>query len=168
MQSFQDGQGETWLIKIDVDCIRRVKALTGVNLTMIDRPRTGADLPLFTEVSTDLLLLSDIIFAIIQPQALALGLSEQALGQRFEGGVVRRAEEAFYKEWLDFFRQEDRMESVNTLEKNREIMTAANQQKAKLIQGLNTEAMMEIAFSGSVTSAQELLASIQVGSPSEN
>ncbi len=64
MQKFVDrAAGRIWIVDIDNTTLRRVKTLTGVHLL------EAIDGDLITRLSTDPLLLGDVLFAICKPQA---------------------------------------------------------------------------------------------------
>jgi hypothetical protein len=63
MHQFTDRSGRRWLIQIDVSTIKRVRSLTGVNLLDIVAGE------LIERLSNDPLLLADVLYAVVQPQA---------------------------------------------------------------------------------------------------
>lgn len=105
MKTFQDSAGRIWNITITVDGVRRVKDLLGVNLARIIEPREkGGEVPLMTDLEDDIMLLVDVIYALVKPQADAAGVSDEAFGAALGGEAIAAAHEAFWRELADFFR----------------------------------------------------------------
>ncbi len=65
MQKFVDRAGRIWIVDIDNTTLRRVKTLTGVHLL------EAIDGDLITRLSTDPLLLGDVLYAICKPQRIS-------------------------------------------------------------------------------------------------
>ena len=76
MKVFTDNASRTWSVIITVDSIRRVMKLLGINITEID----VGDPPLLVRLGTDEMLLCDIIYCLVKPQADELGVSDEDFG----------------------------------------------------------------------------------------
>ncbi len=63
MHTFQDTQGRTWSVTINVDAIRRVRSLLDINLL------DAIEGKLLERLVTDPVLLCDILFSLVQPEA---------------------------------------------------------------------------------------------------
>ena len=79
MKTFTDSSGRTWTIAVTVDAIKRVEGLIkGVNLANL----TSGDPPLLTRLETDVVLLCDVIFALVKPQADAMRHDEHSTSSK--------------------------------------------------------------------------------------
>jgi hypothetical protein len=97
MHTFQDTQGRTWTVTINVDAIRRVRALLDINLL------EAIEGKLLERLITDPVLLCDILFALVQPEAQARNVSDEDFGRALGGDVLDHATTALLEELVDFF-----------------------------------------------------------------
>lgn len=97
MHQFTDRSGRRWLVQIDVSTIKRVRSLTGVNLLDIVNGE------LIERLCNDPLLLADVLFAVVQPQAATQGISDEAFGQGLAGNAIAEATTALLSGLVDFF-----------------------------------------------------------------
>lgn len=97
MKTFLDNTGRTWAVSVHVDSIRRVRDLTGVNLA------NSLSGEFFERLATDPLLLCDVLFALVKPEAEALGVSDTSFAQGIAGDAIDRATEALVEGLADFF-----------------------------------------------------------------
>lgn len=97
MHQFTDRSGRRWLIQIDVSTIKRVRSLTGVNLLDIVSGE------LIERLTNDPILLADVLYAVVQPQALTQGISDEAFGQGLAGNSIAEATAALLEGLVDFF-----------------------------------------------------------------
>lgn len=81
MHTFNDTLGRTWTVTINVDAIRRVRALLDINLL------DAIEGKLLERLVTDPVLLCDILFALVQPEAHAKNISDEDFGKSL-GGVL--------------------------------------------------------------------------------
>ena len=147
MTSFRDTAGRTWQISLTIDALKRVKSLLQIDLT---EPLQGEP-PLMTRLAIDVLLLCDVLFAIIKPQADAAGVSDEVFGASLGGEAILAAQEALTQEWLDFFQNLRRTHLVTAIQKQRDLVraiVAAGEQRLAQIQP--EQAVAEL-FGGSST-----------------
>ena len=85
MKTFTDSAGRTWTVSLTIDAAKRVKGLLDVNLLELE----AGDPPLLTKLGTDVILLCDVIFALVKPQADAAGVSDEQFGAAL--GEIGRA-----------------------------------------------------------------------------
>ena len=95
MQPFKDSKGRTWQIEANVSSINRVKNLTQCDLLDIERH--------IKPISTDPMLLVNVLYAFCEPQAKALNVSDIDFGEGFAGDVIDQATRALLLELADFF-----------------------------------------------------------------
>ncbi len=97
MKSFNDRDGRSWNIEITVDAIKRVRTLVGVNLLEV------IDGKLIDQLAADPILLCDVIYAAVKPQADERQISDEDFGRAMAGDAIERATTAFFDELIDFF-----------------------------------------------------------------
>jgi len=169
MRTFSDSAGRTWQLAITVDAVRRVRDLVGVNLARLIEPREaggpssasgpsratprGGSLPLLTDLEDDLLLLVDVIYALVKPQADAQGVSDADFGRALGGEAIAGAHEAFWRELADFFRSLKRQAPARAIEKQLALVEAAMAAAERKIEALDVERIVEQTDGGSSSSA---------------
>ena len=97
MHTFNDTLGRTWTVTITVDAIRRVRALLNINLP------DAIEGKLLERLVTDPVLLCDILFALVQPEAQAKSITDEDFGKALGGDVLDHATSALLEELVDFF-----------------------------------------------------------------
>lgn len=121
MQNFRDSAGSDWALTIDFPTIKRVrKLIPGIDLgkpwdgkpTLIDRLRSEVELAV------------DVVFAIVQPQAEKLGITDEQFGHRLLGDGFERAEAALWAEWSDFFLRTNRKAAAELVSKTGKMQAA--------------------------------------------
>ena len=153
MKPFVDNAGHSWSLDITIGAAKRVKALLGVNLL---KPTDG-DPPLMTRLGTDLLLLVDVIFVIIKPQADAANVTDEQFGAALGGEAVLAASTAFWDELLDFFQRSGRADHAKALSAQRQLIDMA----IKRIETRIDKMDLETTLGEPSTSLPESSASIQ-------
>lgn len=100
MKTFKDRQGRTWEISIDVAALKRVKGVLDVDLTHV------LEGDLIKRLSSDVILLCDVIYVLCQPQAdEQFGEnSDEQFGRSLDADCFAEAEAAFWDELVNFFR----------------------------------------------------------------
>ena len=111
MHTFQDTQGRTWSVTINVDAIRRVRSLLDINLL------DAIEGKLLERLVTDPVLLCDILFALVQPEAEAKQVTDEDFGRALGGDVLDFATTALLEELVDFFPSGKRTVFRKALEK---------------------------------------------------
>ena len=95
--NFKDTEGRVWSLDLTIGSIKRVKSITDIDLLNITDGSTLVDL------SRNPLQLVDLIWAIIQPQAAALSVTDEQFGSAMGGMALRDASEAFLEAITSFF-----------------------------------------------------------------
>lgn len=99
MKSFKDTKGRQWSVAVTVGAVRRVKALLDVDLMTIGTGNTG----LARSLAVDPLLLVDVLFVLLKPDADAAGVTDEEFGSAMGGTSLDDATDAFMEELADFF-----------------------------------------------------------------
>jgi len=165
MKTFTDSAGRTWTIVLTIDAVKRVKSLLDVNLLELDLPagKAGAgDPPLLTRLGTDVILLCDVIFALIKPQADAAGISDQEFAAALGGDVVLAMQTAFYEELVDFFRKLGRGDLAKAVDAQRRMIDLAVARIETRINRLDLEAAVESTLGEPSTNSPQSSESTQV------
>ena len=121
MRTFTDNAGRTWTIALTLDAAKRVRDLLKVNLLDL----TEGDPPLLTRLDLDVILLCDVIFCIVKPQADERKVTDEDFGRAMGGDAITAAHDAFWEELVDFFRQRRQTQIVAALLKQTEIVQKA-------------------------------------------
>ncbi|TWT80617.1 hypothetical protein CA13_20620 [Planctomycetes bacterium CA13] len=97
MQKFIDRRGRVWIVDIDNTTLRRVKALTDVRLL------DAIDGDLVTRLSSDPLLLGDVLFAICKPQADQQDVDDESFAEGLAGDSIDEACKALVDALVAYF-----------------------------------------------------------------
>ena len=97
MKTFNDTAGRTWTIAINVDTLKRIRALVNVNLLEV------IEGTLIEKLIADPILLCDVLFAAVKPEADVKGVSEVDFGKALAGDAIELATTALLEELVDFF-----------------------------------------------------------------
>lgn len=96
MRSFTDNAGRTWTIAVNVNAIKRVRGLLGLDL--LDLVGGG----LLEKLFGDPVLLSDVVYAVCRPEADAKGVTDEDFGRAMAGDTIEHATKALLEELVDF------------------------------------------------------------------
>jgi hypothetical protein len=117
MQKFVDRAGRIWIVDIDNTTLRRVKTITGVHLL------EAIDGDLVTRLSTDPLLLGDVLYAICKPQADQQQITDEAFGEGLAGNSIDDATNALLEALISYFPESRRRLLRKAAEKQKMIET---------------------------------------------
>lgn len=127
MKTFKDNAGRSWTVAVNVAAIKRVKGLLDVNLM------EAVEGDLLEKLSTDPVLLCDVVYAICKPEADTQGVTDEQFGQAMAGDAIQHATTALLEELIDFFPLAKRRVLHKALEKLRTVEArAAAYAEAKL------------------------------------
>ena len=149
MRTFTDSAGRTWTVSLTIDAAKRVKGLLDVNLLELE----AGDPPLLTKLGTDVILLCDVIFALVKPQADAAGVTDEQFGAALGGEVILAAQTAFYEELVDFFRKLGRTDLAKAVDAQRRMIDLAVRRIETRIDRLDLEAAVESTLGEPSTSS---------------
>lgn len=97
MKTFTDNAGRTWTVAINVECVKRVRTLVGVNLL------DAVEGKLLEQFVSDPVLLCDVIYAACKPEADAKSVTDEDFGRAMAGDAIDHATTALLEELVDFF-----------------------------------------------------------------
>jgi len=114
MRTFKDSQGRGWDLAINVDAVKRVRSLLDIDLLSI----TDDKGKLLERIADDEVLMVDLVYVILKPQADARNVTDEDFGRAMAGDAIDAAYAAFLEELAGFFRNPQRRELLKkTLEK---------------------------------------------------
>ena len=140
MHTFTDTQGRPWTITLNVDAIRRVRSVLNINLLEAIEGR------LLERLITDPVLLCDILFVVIQPEAIAKGISDEDFGRSLGGDVLDVATTALLEELVDFFPSAKRTVFRKALIKLKHLETLAIETATQRLESPELEERMRNAL----------------------
>ena len=138
LKSFTDNKGRTWMLEVTVATIKRVRALCKVDLNSIVEldKNNKPSAELLERLSSDPVLLVDVLYAVCKPQADKLGITDEDFGESMAGDAIEHATTALLEEVIDFFPEAKRMVMQKILSASRKFSEAA---RKKLEAELNDE-----------------------------
>lgn len=99
MPTFTDTVGRTWTVAVNVDAIRRVRNTLDVNLLDVISDNSQ----LLARLVVDPILLCDVLYVLVQPQAQAQGVSDEDFGRALGGDAIDHATTALLEGLASFF-----------------------------------------------------------------
>lgn len=96
MKLFVDNAGRTWTVAVNVDAIKRVRGLAGVNLLEVLEGQ------LIDRLIRDPVLLCDVVYAVCKPEADARNVSDEDFGRAMAGDAIEHATLALLEEIVNF------------------------------------------------------------------
>jgi hypothetical protein len=105
MHIFTDNKGRKWDIVLNVNQMKRVRAVLGIDLVnVITLDAKGeVKVDLIDRIANDPCLLVDILCVLTEKQAASLGVSDIQFGESLAGEAIEDATKAFLDELVDFF-----------------------------------------------------------------
>jgi hypothetical protein len=139
MRTFVDNVNRSWSIQLTIDSAKRVKGLLDVNLLDL----IGGDPPLLTRLGTDIVLLCDVIFVLIKPQADTCSVTDEQFGAALGGEAILAAQSAFYDELISFFQGMGRKDLLKAVVAQRNLIDKAVQNIATQIEAIDLDKVVE-------------------------
>lgn len=126
MKSFTDNLGRAWTLVVNVATIKRVRALCGVDLNSIIEVEDGKPTTkLLERLSTDPVLLVDVLYAVCKPECDSKNVSDEDFGAAMAGDAIENATSALLDEVIDFFPAAKRLAFRKILSASRRFEQAA-------------------------------------------
>ena len=138
MKTFTDNKGRIWTLEVTVATVKRVRALCRVDLNSIVEldKNNKPSAELLERLSSDPVLLVDVLYAVCKPQADKLGVTDEDFGEAMAGDAIEYATSALLEEIIDFFPEAKRLVMRKILSASRKFSDAA---RKKLEAELNGE-----------------------------
>ncbi len=144
MKTFQDNNGRTWTITVNVDAIKRVRSLLDVNLLDV------VDGKLLERIVSDPVLLCDVIYCLVKPDADARQVTDEDFGRAMAGDAIDHATTALLEELVDFFPGPKRRVLAKALAKLKALEARALQVAETRLDDPELEAQIEAALNESI------------------
>ena len=141
MKTFTDTQGRVWTIAVTVDAVKRVRALTGTDLLAV----AGGDL--LERLSTDPVLLADVLYAVVKPEADAKQVTDADFGRALAGDAIGSATAALLGDIVDFFPAPKRRLLAKALGKLTEVQDLALAAASARVDALDAGSLVDQALS---------------------
>jgi hypothetical protein len=136
MKKFIDAQGRYWVVDINVATIKRVKALTEINLL------TVVEGELVEQLSSDPILLCDVLYAVCKPQADREEISDEDFGTGLAGDAISEATKALIEALVEFFPEPRRRLLQKAAAKFQQVQTKAFQMIETKLESTNIESQI--------------------------
>lgn len=140
MKTFKDNAGRTWSVSVNVDAMKRVRSLLGVNLM------EAVDGKLLEKLASDPVLLCDVIYSLCKPEADSKGISDEDFGKAMAGDAIEHATTAFLEDLVDFFPFAKRRLLAKALEKLKTLEAKILNVAQERLESPELEAEMETAM----------------------
>ena len=111
MRTFTDVTGRPWAVTVTVDTIRRVRSLTSIDLLEV------VNGTLIERLAGDPVLLCDVLYAVVKPEADTATISDIDFGRLLAGDTIEHATRALLEGLVDFFPNPRRRLLAKALEK---------------------------------------------------
>lgn len=156
MRRFKDNTGREWTLDLTIGDVKRVQSLIGVNLLDL----TSGDPPLCTRLAVDVMLVCDVAFALVKPQADRLGVTDEGFGAVLGGEAIGECHRALIDEITDFFLRLGRTENAKMMTGARKLTAAAIDLAERKIDAIDMDSILASIAGESSTSLPESSASI--------
>lgn len=129
MAKWTDEQGDTWVVEFDFFAIDAVRSEMDLDLNEMLKSEKGAQ-SLFTEISSDLVTLTKVLWCICKEQAEEKGVDFRTFAKRMIGQSYMDAQLAWMEAVAFFFQRPVREKILGELNKVRaeraDLMNALN------------------------------------------
>lgn len=142
MRTFKDNADRDWTLAVNVQSLKRVKDLLAVDLTRLNE----GDPPLITRLSTDVILICDVIFALVKPEADAKQVTDEEFGRGMGGDALSSAYRAFTEELSDFFQKLGRSDLAQVVTTQNRMVEAAVSATRQKIEAIDLKALIAQTF----------------------
>ena len=153
MKTFKDNAGRSWTLIVNVAAIKRVRSLLDVNLM------EAVEGDLLEQLSTDPILLCDVVYVLCKPEADQQNVTDEQFGQAMAGDAIEHATTALLEELVDFFPLARRRVLQKALTKLKAVEEKAARYAEAALNDPKFDAQIDAALSGITNSALNLQAS---------
>ena len=100
MKTFNDANGNPWLMDVNVSALRRVKAIASLDIGDFAAIASGE---ILKRLAADPVLLADVAYAILKPEADTRGISKDDFCNLIRGDAIESVTTAILESLADFF-----------------------------------------------------------------
>lgn len=108
IRSFKDTEGREWVLRVDVDAVRRLRA-AGIDFAKLVKNNLA-------DLKEDFELLGNFLFVLCQEQAEKRKITDAEFGRALAGDVIRHATDAMVEAIVDFFPNEEARKAIRRAE----------------------------------------------------
>ena len=165
MKTFKDNAGRSWTLIVNVAAIKRVRSLLNVNLM------EAVEGDLLEQLSTDPILLCDVVYVLCKPEADQQNVTDEQFGQAMAGDAIEHATTALLEELVDFFPLARRRVLQKALGKLKAVEEKASKFAEAALNDPKFDEQLDAALNNitdSVSNLQASLGSIPTDTPSAN
>ena len=165
MKTFKDNAGRSWTLIVNVAAIKRVRSLLNVNLM------EAVEGDLLEQLSTDPILLCDVVYVLCKPEADQQNVTDEQFGQAMAGDAIEHATTALLEELVDFFPLARRRVLQKALTKLKAVEEKASKFAEAALNDPKFDEQLDAALNNitdSVSNLQASLGSIPTDTPSAN
>lgn len=170
MKQFCDKTGAAWRIDLTFGAVLRVRQRDG-QLDLLDPTLQIDGQPLQVALSLDLVRFWGLLWLLVEPQAIAMGVTAEQFGELMAADCLVTAQAAFFDEWRDFFRSLRRPDAALAVETQARTQETALKLVAAKIKTVNQtellttiESRLETEVSGQFGKLRDSLAAIRADS----
>ena len=147
MRTFHDNAGRNWTVTLNVATLKRIRALTGIdliNIISLDEHRKP-NVELLERLSEDPILLVDVLYAACKPEADSQSVTDEQFGAAMAGDAIEHATNALLEELVSFFPDPKRKVLQKILDANRRFGETLKRKVETELSGLDAKIDQEVA-----------------------
>jgi hypothetical protein len=154
LKTFRDNKRRVWTLEVNVAAIKRVRGLCKVDLNSIVEvdPENRPTARLLEQLSSDPVLLVDVLYAICKPDADKQGVTDEEFGRSLAGDSIDEATAAFLDELVDFFPGAKRLFLKKAVELSRKYAGEMTESLAKALEDPELARRVEESMRSSASS----------------
>lgn len=156
MKQFNDRTNKSWQIDLTIGAVMRVRGSSEFDL--LDPSQLVDGKPLQVVLSTDCVKFWELLWLIVEPQAIERGITAAQFGELMAADCLIEAQAAFMLEWHDFFRCLRRPDASLAVETQAKTMAAAVRLVTAKMNAIDQAGLMR-----SIESKLEKAISVQYG-----
>lgn len=116
MHTFADRNGRQWQVDLTIGTVARVRKQSGKRFDLLDPSSVVDGEKLSTVLDEDFATVYEVLWHIVEPQAMAAGITAEQFGEAMAADCIVAAQAALFAEWLDFFRDVQRPDLAMALD----------------------------------------------------
>lgn len=150
--SFKDTEGREWLLRVEVNAIRRVRSVHGIDLNQL-----LGDQSVMQRLYVDVCLLVDVIHELCKPQCESREITAEQFGEGLSGDALEAATRAFGEALIEYLPPAKRRLMRQVVDASK----AAEAQATLRIDNAIKGGIFETAIKTEMTKLDQALSSLQ-------
>lgn len=140
MREFIDGNGRVWSVKLDISAAKRIEQIA--KFKIFDPENSDV----LMRLMTDRILVADVLYAMIHPQAVSKGVTAEDFGSSLYGKPMGDARQAVVDELADFSEEPTRSIIQKQIKTLSALETEIQKQGATELEKIKIETMVRVAI----------------------